>query len=186
MGGKAFGSPRIGGQGGAPGAIETILTAWLSSYLLPLKGAVLASPVGELRVRPGAFDFFPHLRTQAVALNTWEGEKYRLDLAQVFPGRYTTASPRVTRLLPLFVSVGQRLATHITPLTAGQAPERAIPALGWLGQPAFPGNRAAPRAHPVGAPPRVCTRSRLGARRARGEHLWSDYIRRVSGLENHV
>ena len=32
LGGKAFGSPRIGGQGGAPGAIETILTAWLSSY----------------------------------------------------------------------------------------------------------------------------------------------------------
>ncbi|MFZ1552261.1 MAG: hypothetical protein WAV53_12775, partial [Anaerolineae bacterium] len=92
---------------------------------------VLASPVGELRVRPGAFDFFPHLRQQAVALNTWEGEKYRLDLAQVFPGRYTSASPRVTRLLPLFVSVGQRLATHITPLTAGQALERAIPALGW-------------------------------------------------------
>ena len=27
--------PRIGGQGGTPGAIETILTAWLSSYLLP-------------------------------------------------------------------------------------------------------------------------------------------------------
>ena len=32
LGGKAFGSPRIGGQGGTPGAIETILTAWLSSY----------------------------------------------------------------------------------------------------------------------------------------------------------
>ena len=24
--------PKIGGQGGAPGAIETIPTAWLSSY----------------------------------------------------------------------------------------------------------------------------------------------------------
>ena len=32
LGEKAFGSPRIGGQGGALGAIETILTAWLSSY----------------------------------------------------------------------------------------------------------------------------------------------------------
>ena len=31
-------SPRIGGQGGAPGAIETILTAWLSSYRHSLKG----------------------------------------------------------------------------------------------------------------------------------------------------
>ena len=32
-------SPRIGGQGGTPGAIETILTAWLSSY----RAALIAS-----------------------------------------------------------------------------------------------------------------------------------------------
>lgn len=92
---------------------------------------VLASPTRELRVRRGAFQFFPELASVAEPLNTWEGEKYRIDLARAWPQAVTVMSRRTRHLLPLFVSVAHRPATQLTPLAPPAALDRAIPALGW-------------------------------------------------------
>lgn len=98
---------------------------------------VLASPTRELRVRRGAFQFFPELAAAAEPLNTWEGEKYRIDLGRVWPQAVTTASRHTTRLLPLFVSVAHHPETQVIPLTPAAALDLAIPALGWWDAPAF-------------------------------------------------
>lgn len=98
---------------------------------------VLASPIRELRVRRGAFQFFPALAAAAEPLNTWEGEKYRIDLGQVWPQAVATASRRTARLLPLFVSVAHHPETQVIPLTPTAALDLAIPALGWWDAPAF-------------------------------------------------
>lgn len=92
---------------------------------------VLASPTRELRVRPGAFQFFPGLAAGAEPLNTWEGKKHRIDLTQVWSQAVTLASRRTTHLLPLLVSVANRPETRLIPLAPRDAVERAIPALGW-------------------------------------------------------
>lgn len=92
---------------------------------------VLASPIRELRVRRGAFDFFPELAAAAEPLNTWEGEKFRIDLARVWPQAVRTGSRRTTRLLPLFVSVAYRPETQLVPLAPPAALDLAVPALGW-------------------------------------------------------
>lgn len=98
---------------------------------------ILGSPTRELRVRRGAFAFFPELAAAAEPLNTWEGEKYRIDLARVWPQAVTTSSRRTTRLLPLFVSVAYQPETQLTPLASPAALDLAIPALGWWDAPPF-------------------------------------------------
>lgn len=92
---------------------------------------VLASPTRELRVRPGAFAFFPELAAAAEPLNTWEGAKYRIDLGRLWPQAVCLGSLRTNRLLPLFVSVAHQAETRLTALAPAEALDLAVPALGW-------------------------------------------------------